>query len=70
MVVEIKTRTNFDFGFPEEAVNKKKQRFIKQAAELFMMDNPKYINIQFGIISILIEGDNVKEIVHFEEAFY
>ena len=69
-IIEIKTRTNFDFGFPEEAVNRNKQRFLKSAAEAFINDNPHYPVIRFDIISILIEGEQVKEIVHFEEAFY
>jgi putative endonuclease len=69
-IIEIKTRTNFDFGFPEEAVNRNKQRFLKSAAEAFINDNPQYPIIRFDIVSILIEGEQVKEIVHFEEAFY
>lgn len=70
VIAEIKTRSNFDFGFPEEAVNRKKQKFIKSAAEAFIAANPKYLNLRFDIISILMEGENVKEILHFEEAFY
>jgi len=70
VIVEIKTRTNFDFGFPEEAVNRKKQSFLKSAAAVFIDANPQYLQIQFDIVSILLDGDNVKEIVHFEEAFY
>ena len=70
VIVEIKTRTNFDFGFPEEAVNRSKQRFIKTAAEAFIAENPEHLFIRFDIISILLEGEMVKEIVHFEEAFY
>ena len=70
VIAEIKTRTNFDFGFPEEAVNRKKQKFIKACAEAFIDANPQYLNIRFDIISILMDGENVKEIMHFEEAFY
>ncbi len=70
VIIEIKTRTNFDFGFPEEAVNRSKQRFIKSAAEAFICENPQYLFIRFDIISILLDGEQVKEIVHFEEAFY
>ena len=70
IIAEIKTRTNFDFGFPEEAVNKSKQRFLKSAAEAFIDANPQYSIIRFDIISVLIEGEQVKEIIHFEEAFY
>ena len=70
VIVEIKTRTNYDFGFPEEAVNKKKQGFLKSAAAYFMQANPQYLYLQFDIISILMDQETVKEIVHFEEAFY
>ena len=70
VVVEIKTRTNFDFGFPEEAVTRKKQTFLKSAAAVFIDANPQYLQIQFDIISILMDGERIKEIVHFEEAFY
>jgi putative endonuclease len=70
VIAEIKTRTNFDFGFPEEAVNRKKQQFLKSAAEVFIDGNPQYGYVRFDIISILMDGDVVKEIMHFEEAFY
>ena len=70
VIVETKTRTNFDFGYPEEAVTKKKQQFLKSAAAAFIDAHPEYLIIRFDIISILIDGDQVKEILHFEEAFY
>ncbi len=70
VIVEIKTRTTYDFGYPEEAVNKKKQQFLKFAAEAFVSTHPQYINIRFDIVSILMDDENVKEILHFEEAFY
>ena len=70
IIVEIKTRTGVGLGYPEEAVNKKKQQFLRTAAEAFAADNPRYRNIRFDIISILMNGDNAKEIIHFEEAFY
>jgi len=70
VIAEIKTRTSHEFGFPEEAVNRKKQQFLREAANAFMVENPQYRNIRFDIISIMIAGDDIKEIVHFEEAFY
>jgi len=70
VIAEIKTRSSLDFGFPEEAVNHKKQQYLKAAADAFMSDNPQYLNIRFDIISILLDGNDIKEIVHFEEAFY
>ena len=69
IIAEIKTRSSLQFAFPEEAVNKKKQKFIKVAAQQFLNDHPAYINMRFDIISILMKGDDVAEIIHFEEAF-
>ena len=70
VIVEIKTRSNLGFGFPEEAVNRKKQQFLKVAADAFIAENPQYRNIRFDIISVLMDGEEVREIIHFEEAFY
>lgn len=69
-IIEIKTRSRNDLSFPEETVTKQKQIFLKAAATEFMMQYPEYINIRFDIISVLLDGDQVKEIMHFEEAFY
>ena len=70
VIVEIKTRSSTRFAFPEEAVNKKKQQFLKLAAEAFMDANRQYLNCRFDIISIIMKNDAIREIVHFEEAFY
>jgi putative endonuclease len=69
-IVEIKTRSRKDISFPEEAVTHKKQQYLKDAANDFCCLFPQYINIRFDIISILIDKEEVKEIIHFEEAFY
>jgi putative endonuclease len=69
--VEVKTRNRTDFGFPEEAVKGKKQGFMKLAAEAYMDSNKEFQKIQFDIISILIDNEGtVKELLHFEDAFY
>ncbi len=70
VMVEIKTRSGTGFGYPEEAVNRKKQAFLREAALVFSTENPQYRNIRFDIISVLVSGGAVKEVVHFEEAFY
>ena len=67
---EVKARKNYHFGFPEEFVNLKKQGYLKSAAEAFTDSNPRYISIRFDIISVQLENGEIKEIVHFEDAFY
>lgn len=67
---EIKTRSHYQFGFPEEAVGARKQSHLKSAAELFLADYAQYEKVRFDIISILLQRDVIKEIIHFEDAFY
>ena len=67
---EVKTRRNYDFGYPEEAVNAKKQQHIKLVAEAFCNEHKEYGDIRFDVISILLKGATVEEIVHLEDAFY
>jgi len=70
VAIEIKTRTASKLQFPEEAVTRRKQNFLREAASDFLNQNPNYIHLRFDIISILMKGDTVTEIMHFEEAFY
>src|SRR6202012_1929813 len=59
VITEIKTRSGIDFAFPEEAVNKKKQQFIRQAAAAFLDANPVYKNMRFDIVSVLMDGERL-----------
>ena len=70
VIVEIKTRTKSGISYPEESVTRKKQEFLRIAATDYVTQFPQYTNVRFDIISIILENDLVKEIVHFEEAFY
>jgi len=67
---EIKARQHYLFGFPEEAVTLRKQAFLKTAAQQYCLTRPQYTRIRFDVISLIIQSGNVKEIVHFEDAFY
>lgn len=68
--IEVKTRTNFDFGFPEEAVTQAKKNLLKLAAEDYFEQYKCTKSIRFDIISILQQGINTQEIIHIEDAFY
>ena len=67
---EIKARRSLLFGFPEEAVTIRKQAFLKTAAEYYCQQHPQYTAIRFDIVSIIMRPGMVKEILHFEDAFY
>jgi putative endonuclease len=67
--VEVKARSSFRLGFPEEAVTDRKKAFLKTAAEAYMEAQQSVQLIRFDIISILLEPGKVT-IRHFEDAFY
>ena len=68
--VEVKTRANTQFGFPEDAVNEIKQEHLRVAAEEFLHRHPEYTEIRFDIISVILSNGHEKEVVHFEDAFF
>lgn len=68
--IEVKTRSSYHFGYPEESVGPKKQGFLKQAAEAFMEMETAYTSARFDTISILMKNGEVREVIHFEDAFY
>ncbi|MBL7684334.1 MAG: YraN family protein [Flavipsychrobacter sp.] len=70
VMVEVKTRRNFQFGFPEEAVTQRKRTHLKELAVAFFEANNQYQNVRFDIVSVILKGREVVEIVHFEDAFY
>lgn len=67
---EVKTRTSFDFGYPETAVTAQKQMHIKSVAEAFLLEHPEYEQIRFDVISILLQDGRAVEYHHIEGAFY
>lgn len=67
---EIKARSSYAFGFPEEAVHARKKQLLLEAAEAYLAEHNGYSQIRFDVISILIRQGKAAEILHFEDAFY
>lgn len=66
--VEVKTRKNNYFGYPEEAVNARKEGNIAKAASSIREQLNHENEIRFDIISITLEPQI--EIHHIEDAFF
>jgi len=66
--VEVKTRSNNQFGEPEEAVDSKKEKQLIKAASVYCYAHDYEAEIRFDIISITIEP--TLDIRHFEDAFF
>ncbi len=67
--VEVKTRASDEYGEPETAVSLKKQRFIIEAANQYIINKNLDFEARFDIIGITFVNNKVK-IKHLNDAFY
>lgn len=67
--VEVKTRSSDYFGFPEEAIDKRKIKLMGKAAEQFSSEKNDNLEIRFDMISLVL-GNDKHDIVHIEDAFF
>jgi putative endonuclease len=67
--IEVKTRHSSQWGEPETAVDKKKQRFLTQAANEYIYLTNYQGEVRFDIVGILFtpKGHNL---VHVKDAFF
>ena len=68
--VEVKTRTNRAFGFPEDAITAKKKAHLEATAQAYLQDHPEF-NGEWRIDVIAIEkkpGLELPDIEWFENA--
>ena len=66
--IEVKTRKNNNYGYPESYLSEPQQERIHLAAEEYVLQNEWQGNIRFDIISILWDADAFN-FEHFEDAF-
>lgn len=68
--VEVKTRNNLEYGEPEYAITKNKQRQIRKMAELYLYDkNISDTDCRIDVIAILLKKKTEYKINHIENAF-
>jgi putative endonuclease len=70
VVIEVKTRSTWQYGEPHEAVTPKKQKFIVRATEAYINEKEIEKEVRFDVISIVMAGHKVSELTHIEDAFY
>lgn len=66
--VEVKTRSDASFGYPFEAVTRRKREKIKKVALCYLKNCKNPMPARFDILSIEMDGDNAK-IEHIIDAF-
>lgn len=67
--IEVKTRTSSKYGFPQEAVNIRKQRKIKKVALYYFKSmDIRDFNCRFDVVTVFLNG-NTTEILQIKNAF-
>lgn len=67
---EVKTRKNLEFGPPELAITKSKQRQIRKIAEAYLVEkNITEMDCRIDVVAILLKKNLPPEINHIKNAF-
>lgn len=67
---EVKTRSNYIFGFPEESVNNTKRKMMAMAAAEYLKLHDSDRLLRFDVITIFRSKNNEWSFKHFEDAFF
>lgn len=68
--IEVKTRTSYLYGNPEESIHQSKMNALKNAAEEYLLQHPQWKNLQFDVISIALNDGQVSEIFMLEDVYF
>jgi len=66
--VEVKTRSSFRYGFPDESVNYRKEKMLIDAAEIYLEQKDLYNEVRFDIISV-VKNETDEKVYHIVDAF-
>lgn len=69
VIVEVKTRSTDFYGFPEDAVNLQKEKFLIRATEAYLEENNLNVDTRFDIVAIIHNNKETK-LHHIIDAFY
>lgn len=68
--IEVKTRTGNQFGLPEEAITPTKMNALKKAAEAFLQMHQQYKLMQFDVIAIQLNKNQLQDLCFIEDVFF
>ena len=67
--IEVKTRTNDLFGYPEEIVSKRKIKTMLRTGAAFQYRNPQWEQVQYDILSITLVYNQAPEFFFIEDVY-
>ena len=67
--VEVKTRSNHTFGYPEESVDRKKMKKLMKAAEHYLYLHPSWKLVQYDVLSVYLQRSRPPEFFLIEDVY-
>lgn len=69
--IEVKSRSSFRFGYPEEWVNQQKQKRIYRAARYYISKYQKENQcFRFDVIALLVQNSAIKDVLHIKNVIF
>jgi len=66
--IEVKTRSSFKYGFPDESVDYRKEKMLIEAAEIYLEKKDLYNEVRFDIVSV-VKNERDEKVYHIVDAF-
>ena len=66
--VEVKTRSTFKYGFPDEAIDHKQESRLRETLERYIEQEDLHNEIRFDIVSI-VKNNFEEKVYHITDAF-
>lgn len=68
--IEVRSRKDYAFGFPEETISNRKKKLYSLAANEYIHRHQHNGEIRYDVIALRIQKGTVTEAVHLEDAFW
>ena len=68
-IVEVKALKSSGIAYPEQSVTKKKFRHLTRAADEFLFQHQQYREVQFDVLSIVLNAEKGTEYFLIEDVF-
>ena len=69
VIVEVRLRTNSDYGTGSDTIDYRKQQKIIRATKMYLQQKDYWQDLRFDVISITLDGQQQAQIEHIKHAF-
>ena len=67
--IEVKTRSNTRYGFPEESVDKQKIKKLMKAADHYLHLHPGWKRVQYDVLAVSVKPNQLPDFFFIEDVY-